>query len=127
MIEEAYVSFETAKLLKEKGFDELCNKKYDGYKRIVPAGKMIELWQNSELDDECSAPTQQMAMRWLREVHNIHILLEPTNWPQFGYWSKVLYYISDRNDFVKDKFVERKKTYEDAVEAAIKYCLENLI
>lgn len=24
MIEEAYVSFETAKLLKEKGFDENC-------------------------------------------------------------------------------------------------------
>ncbi len=29
MITEDYVSFETAKLLKEKGFDELCYQKYD--------------------------------------------------------------------------------------------------
>ena len=28
MITEDYVSFETAKLLKEKGFDELCYQKY---------------------------------------------------------------------------------------------------
>ena len=29
MITEDYVSFEIAKLLKEKGFDELCYQKYD--------------------------------------------------------------------------------------------------
>lgn len=115
MIEEAYVSYETAKLLKEKGFDELCNKKYDGYKRIVPAGKMIELWQNSELDDECSAPTQQMAMRWLREVHNIKIMIRPYVDGTYSY--EIL------NGFWYVNF----NSYEDAAEAAIKYCLENLI
>ena len=32
MIQEDYVSFETAKLLKEKGFDEECQKYYGDYK-----------------------------------------------------------------------------------------------
>lgn len=74
MIREEYVSFETAKLLREKGFDELCIMKYNSEGRLVLAGAKIQEWQNSELDDdEYIACTQQMAMRWLREVHRIHI------------------------------------------------------
>lgn len=55
MITEDYVSFNTAKLLKEKGFDEECQQYYGDYKY--------------------SCPTLQMAMKWLREVHNLFIFI----------------------------------------------------
>lgn len=130
MITEDYVSFETAKLLKEKGFDELCDKKYNGYKSIVPAGKMIELWQNSEFDDdeECSAPTLQMTMKWLREAHNIHIDIN-TNWAFKDDNFIVIGYMFNTHSAINSWYQDlvNYPTYEQACEAAIKYCLENLI
>ena len=55
MIEESYVSFNTAKLLKEAGFEAEC-------------GFIVD-------DDgrKLYRPTQALAERWLREVHNIAI------------------------------------------------------
>ena len=77
MIKEAYVSFELAKLLKEKGFDEPCYQKYDsdGELSFNHVGYI-----NSEKscdDFYALAPTHQMAMAWLREIHNIFIVIEP--------------------------------------------------
>ena len=76
MIQEAYVSFETAKLLKEKGFDEECWYWYeeDGY--FNASNDDYGFQSNSDHisnDFICSAPTLQMALRWLREVHHIFI------------------------------------------------------
>ena len=69
MIQEQYVSFETAKLLKEKGFDEPSRLYWRNYsdfcfehtKYFVTAKDVYLL-----------RPTQQMAMRWLREVYNLY-------------------------------------------------------
>jgi len=128
MITEDYVSFETAKLLKKKGFDELCDKKYNGYKSIVPAGKMIELWQNSEFDDdgECSAPTLQMAMKWLREVYGLYIEVslscdrEDKNAKIFD---ASIFNLQNQ----RYKKLGNIQGYEKTCEAAIKFCLKNLI
>lgn len=63
MIEEAYVSFDTAKLLKEKGFDEECFRFY------MPTGNgrwKYEHYHDFDISDRIECPTQQMAMRWLR-------------------------------------------------------------
>lgn len=126
MIEEAYVSFEVAKLLKEKGFDESCWLKYDneGYLSFNHVGYI-----NSEeaCDDFCAlAPTHQMAMAWLREVHKLHI--EIARGPK-GYHITietiplgVVKYIT--REIVGTTYVD---SYEDAVEASLKYILENLI
>lgn len=81
MITEDYVSFETAKLLKEKGFDEygmyfytLEDEGMEGYK----SNKRIqELAHNShpELEKRAvSCPTLQMAVKWVQEAHNIIII-----------------------------------------------------
>ena len=149
MITEDYVSFEIAKLLKDKGFDELCDKKYNGYKSIVPAGKMIELWQNSEFDDdeECSAPTLQMAMKWLRLKHNIYIDVylsfseDPEAYPAVYYvyildtksgnsLMEKAAHIGELNPLIDVNNHDIPITFEspeEAAEAAIKYCLNNLI
>ena len=68
MIIEDYVSFETAKLLNEKGFDEYTSMVYNQNGSFMPNGAIEDTYQTFY-----SAPTLQMAMKWLREVHGLHI------------------------------------------------------
>ena len=75
-ITEDYVSFEVAKLLKEKGFDERCGTAYttaEGYP-IRVMGSTYSLVKNSDYDEfHYSMPSQSLALKWLREVHNWYI------------------------------------------------------
>ena len=124
MITEDYVSFETAKLLKEKGFDDECNYEYGV--PVVERGYVLQMFfkpiKNSELVDEAyAAPTLQMAMKWLREKHNIAI---ETEWEHLWYaYIKPMTSKPSEEDYCQCK----SSKYEEACEAAIKYCLENLI
>ena len=134
MITEDYVSFETAKLMKEKGFNEYCKSVYHvgsicsvaslGYHYNEGYGAVVEEKQNSDFgkyDNAISAPTLQMAMKWLREVHNIAI---ETEWEHLWYaYVKPMTSKPSEEDYYQ---CESSK-YEQACEAAIKYCLENLI
>jgi len=129
---EAYVSYEVAKLLKEKGFDwftyayytkdDVDTKPYFGMENLCP-----DNW-NGEVDEVndlwFSAPTHQMAMRWLREERGIHIYLIPAN--GYYYWASI--YIENGNRTL-NKVLSRngRKAYEEAVEAALLYVLKNLI
>ena len=112
-ITEDYVSFETAKLLKEKGFDWNTDKQFNNDK-IVGDYNITDRSRHPEryLD----APTLQMAMKWLREVHNIALNV---CYYFTGMWS----YSIHRTDISSSVL----NTYEEACESAIKYCLENLI
>ena len=132
-ITEDYCSFEVSKLLKEKGFNEKCRGGYhsefdDNDSPIV----MLEEWMaqpyNNDFVDEgflCSAPTHQMAMDWLREAHNISI--EP--FVDYGsgddYWWTVDISKIKKNGLITE--LSGYKSYKEAVEAALKYALENLI
>ena len=122
MIKDDYCNFETAKLLKEKGFDGEC-KKYYNLKMLTNPYYGCEYVRNRNLKDEndCIAPTLQMAMKWLREVHNIAI---ETEWEHLWYaYIKPMTSKPSEEDYYQ---CESSK-YEEACEAAIKYCLENLI
>lgn len=128
MIKEEYVSFEVAKLLKEKGFDESCDNSY------TKDGEFVSNLLIGHTDGESiivsnqtifpyKAPTQQMAMRWLREEK--HICIEPYSYDHrfvCGF-SKLPECVSI---FCEQEYSEYD-SYEEAVEAAIKYCLENLL
>lgn len=125
MIKEAYVSFEVATLLKEKGFDEECYQIYDdeGYLSFNRVGYI-----NSEKPNEdfyALAPTHQMAIAWLREIHNISI--EP--FVDYGsgedHWWTVDIGKIKKNGLISE--LSGYKSYEESVEAALKYTLENLI
>ena len=135
MIKEAYVSFEVAKLLKEKGFNEYCLKNYWSSDKELHDWKW-ELSYNRNSDGnsntkDCSAPTQAMALAWLREIHNKYC--------DIGYdidldW---FFQVIDLKETVENDYPETKhyhtedetgfNTYEEALEAALKYTLENLI
>ena len=127
MITEDYVSFETAKLLKEKGFNEPCECFYDTEHNDI---SIVNGWMdtsNSLLEEReflCySAPTLQMAMKWLREVHSLWCEI---SWEGKGLWCMEVFSLMDE-EFIPDSIVHEIKSYEEACEAAIKYCLENLI
>ena len=127
MITEDYVSFETAKLLKEKGFDEVCCK-YALNERIYNNGDFVICHED---DVEVGIPTLQMAMKWLREEHGLHChsdydivlgwycqITSLTETVEYDYEEMKHYHPDKDNGF---------SSLEEACEAAIKYCLENLI
>ena len=133
---EDYCSFEIAKLLKEKGFNEYCplwynlDKPTDGplfYKEIGWYGHNSYDYIGKRI---VSAPTHQMALKWLREVHKIFVEpfvsidLNGKYHYCFRLLNSICKDILEPKDLVKIDF---KDTYEEAVEAALKYTLENLI
>ena len=133
MITEDYVSFETAKLLKEKGFDESTSMVYMSYGDLCKLHRYDSI-RNSDYNDitknyfEYTASTLYMAMKWLREVHNICI----TIYPEENGYEAVLYDIENDVEIVLQSFGVYgihiyEEIYEDAVEAALKYCLKTLI
>lgn len=123
MMTEDYVSFEIAKLLKEKGFP-LPSINYKDWVFCMYDENGDIRWGCYHPDYYCRV-TLQMAMKWLREIHNIAINI---GWGEvledkFQWWCIIL--------SIKDGSILRESeyyaTYEQACEAAIKYCLENLI
>lgn len=126
MIAEDYVSFETAKLLKEKGFREICNKCYG-----IESKKFFSDIRSNDDDTMYAAPTHQMAMKWLREVHEFIVTIDYDRYPVYEENDIVGYgYNIQTKDNPEDYYRISESVYnshEDACEAAIKYCLENLI
>ena len=120
MITEDYVSFEVAKLLKEKGFDEKCNIAY--FNGTLVDYTMFGFCLGGDL---LYCPTLQMAMKWLREVHKWHIEISRG---EYGYFVHI---VSAKNLSTENYAVQLEGgynlSYEEACESAIKYCLENLI
>ena len=153
MITEDYVSSETAKLLKEKGFREWCRKCYG--LDVRHNGEPIDVDEEYELKDAgreneieyvdggrmydygCgnfnpgspyAAPSLYVAMKWLREVHHLVIQIEFIDFLELG---EVWFYSIIERKTIKQltgrdaDFTEH--SYEEACEAGIRYCLENLI
>jgi hypothetical protein len=104
-ITEDYCSKEIYRLLIEKGFDGEIHATFDGEGYTQPS------------------ITLQMAMKWLREVHNIDIF--PWKIGK-GTYSCAIFNSNTGQDLSSNKDFPSEK-YEETVESAIKYCLENLI
>ena len=128
-MKEAYVSYETAKLLKEKGFDWPTIEYYSS------SGSIYRFTEG--IADICGImsyqrPTQQMACAWLREEHKIHITTEPLEMfkEERIVYEPTIYLLNDFDDFALEyETVHLKEcdTNEDAIEAALEYVLKNLI
>ena len=130
MIVEQFVSFETAKLLKEAGFDVPCRgvyvtdrtgyyefREYDNKQTVDDLSWNIE----DGFQYEYLAPTQALAARWLREVHRI--VVDATFIPPSTDGNAWRYFIGEMDDMVwngdyvpSDEFYE---TYEAALEAGL--------
>ena len=111
-MKEQLISFETAKLAKEKGFIFKCNKIY-----LIHG----DLHVNELISDKIffQAPTQSLLQKWLREVHNIfvscsynHISCDGTYYIWYGVMSKTCN--------MKENF----KTWEEALEFGLQKALK---
>lgn len=108
MIEESYVSFDTAKMLKEAGFKARC-------------GAIVE-------DDgrKLYRPTQALAARWLREVHRI--VVDATFIPPSTYGDVWQYFIGNMDDMVWEGDFEPSEckyaTYEAALEEGLQEAIK---
>ena len=141
MITEDYVSFETAKLLKEKGFDWEESPFYSEQDRDEWRQNNNYTIPNTSYNPDLPFDSEtitliaphvslQMAMKWLIDKHDLFIFISPWLIPKDGV---VQYYYAIRNindtDFetiansTSTEFDSPEKTYD----AAIKYCIENLI
>ena len=134
-ITEDYCSFEVAKLLKEKGFDESTSMVYMSYGDLCKLSRYDSI-RNSNYNDitknyfEYTAPTHQMAIAWLRETHGIFILIKPCD-SYFDEEYEFSIYKKQNTVIFEWELLEIEnslyKGYEETVEAALKYVLENLI
>lgn len=109
-IKEDYCSKEIYRLLIEKGFDGEVHTTFDEEGYTKPS------------------ITLQMAMKWLREVHDILIIINKDIHILEGFKGYFFVIQSAKGESYAPASVGTPtKVYEDAVEAAIKYCLEYLI
>lgn len=136
---DAYVGFEIAKLLKENGFNEECEYCYAYFDDNDV--RVFELRPNKNAQNltENRYPfvTQQCAMAWLRKGKNIFIEMKRDNQYYLGMpvipmtkedkerGHKPLYYANVLNEKANFISTEKKKSYEEAVEEALKIALKN--
>lgn len=146
-VAEQYVSFETAKLLKERGFAQGCDLSYHPYSQ-----RLDSKWSDNITSSYIAAPTQQVAVRWLRDIHYIHVsaelnstkpnyryhilVLEPRENPDepdyhFRIKESIDNKVETHYDGTYESHLKEAKdmydTYEFALEEALKYALKNLL
>lgn len=130
MIEESYVSFDTARMLKEAGFDVPCKSYYELEDGEEVRKDSIGLSDYNAYEDAvCSRPTQALAARWLRDVHDTFVKMERVgsfDGKEFRfYWSYSI--ISVSTACLKSISGGRYGSYEEALEEGIVQVLERII
>ena len=127
MITEDYISFETAKLLKEKGFDERIDACYAVFCEYEDDIRVLNLnpRRNAQTLKDGRYPfvTQQLVLKWLREIHHLFISID---WYSDGCEASI-YNTETMSWEIRMLGSNCKYSYEETIEAAIKYTLENLI
>jgi len=131
-MKDELITFDTAKLAKEKGFN------WDVSNAFVIRGKRVEeedsyhynhngtLYLNPLKDNTVteiiSRPTQSLLQRWLREEHDIHIVITTgeffKNETETAFWGLEVSIIGAANA----SFIERddfEGTYEQALEKGL--------
>jgi hypothetical protein len=144
-MEETLITFETAKLAKEKGFTMfkdsfksaiIDSRNYDvqrySFYRVIKEEQILNLnvgtnssninglWESYNDKDfivqkNYFAPTQSLLQKWLREVHNIKL------WVEFNYTKEWFSYYLDKYDdkkIILQKDV-RNQSFEEALEVGL--------
>lgn len=136
------VSFELAKLLKEKGFNILTYNYYkekDYYYKeelITPKGTLLqnEDWPYNVSTQQIHAPTIAEVVMWLYEKHGIWISVHEENCRGYVGFDFNIVFVGDHETTVTQQEIQYKLLGEtvfnsptEAYEAAIEYVLTKLI
>lgn len=135
-LEEQRISFETARLAKERGFDWEVLVWYSENGESIDMlsefdGFMLPTWTNSYKDSGYAGATQALLQKWLRDVHKIHVHMYSIHLQDgSGYkWSVDVYnlkklteeeYIVMTGHALTDGI---KDTYEEALEMGLNAAL----
>ena len=142
-MKDTRIIFETAKLAKEKGFNERVHyfykvksendielygctrKQLVGFKGHIPIyHKVRDYHTNKEKLNaklyRCSAPTQSLLAKWLREEHNIIVLVDYEGID--GYYYKFYSYKEGNKNY--DASDKNYNTYEEAYEIGLQEALK---
>jgi len=124
---EVLIERNNAILAKEKGFDWECLAVLNIYEDDSSSIGTYELTRNSKLAKiQYALPSQSLLQKWLREVHKIHVLVEPFNDREA---KQVLYdniIISINDDWNKDSTYNFTPSYEESLEEALTMALKNI-
>jgi len=139
-IKPTYITFEQAKWLREKGFDEECSHSYKEVEPIILYqhqdkkynNSFKKEWQNtvrknSQMDNAVinrySAPEQWQVVEWLRVNHGIWVIVLP----ELLNGEKIRYYPSIFEKGVGEDIEQYFDTPQEAISAAFDYILKELI
>lgn len=116
-MENTLISFETAKIAKEKGFNEPCDSWF--FENADGLHNNASEWVNSMLAiDDYSAPTQSLLQKWLREKHSI-IVLVGLKESSLSLYTPTIQYIASKTTSLIAHFPTHFKTYEEALELGL--------
>jgi len=127
-IEEQKVGFDNAKLLKEKGFDVKTHYWFHRDTKKLEYNNL--LFSMNNLTENYSAPTQQVAIDWIKINFGIQIFLDYTFCVGLYYGTKIMSPNGNVDEIWTksvDKVIDGSNTPEEAKEAAINYVLTKLI
>ena len=139
---ESYVSLTTAKMLKEAGFDWEGTSYYQYgvfYPYKIDRERLVIMNQSSAPSymEQYSAPTLDVAQRWLREVKNYYVSVD-VNCDSIGVFYTVRYVFHDGDKYnasyiwedTEMNIVKHRRifdNFEEAQEAGIKIALELIL
>ena len=132
-MQDQLISFQLAKLAKEKGLDlNLSNFYCSNYKGLCTESEEFLLVEslpnviydcNNEFDEgeRYSSPTQSLLQKWVREKYNLIVLSVPfyDNTSGECVLKGYVYSIFNSSSFEPDISDSDFKTYEDALEAGL--------
>ena len=137
MNKEQYVTFEVAKLLKEKGFDWECRAYWHEDDKVLIESQSPCYLRN--ITNPCwfgnTAPTQQMVCDWLIKEKNIYVTSVPDIGNSLRFYPAIYvikgktpeeYWFEHINSVVKEINMSYDKP-QQAVEEAFLYILKNMI
>lgn len=122
---EELVTLETAKLLKDKGFNWKCEHLIDRNKVITKYDLPQSMSCCTEIDGESVeflCPTLYIAQKWLRETKNLHIEIF---YMRGDYWVYGILTIPE-HDIIElpNRPLVHYKSYEEVLEAGIQEALK---
>ena len=121
MITEQYVDLDTAKLLKEAGFDVPAYNFYEYIGEYVEGRSDRAVNCNKE-NHLTSRPTQSLAARWIREKYHIFLMLTP----MIDGWMYDLFDL-DKHQYILCNADANTDDYESAFEAGLQESLQLII
>ena len=119
---EQLISFETAKLAKEKGFEDRVNNAFYTFKGKLNSGKLLQTYNFTKNGEGCDAPTQSLLQKWLREEKEVVVLigLQGTD----NEFTTTIDYDFKDGDSTTIYVWGYYKTYEKALEKGLKEALK---